>query len=197
MNQTAGMFCYMQIRSFKNHFYPSLFWKGGYQSQGTGCFLCILFQLHHHKSHWNFNDSIVKLPQRRKLSRATSSHNIVLVLLWHDNLLFYKCWQVRGERSTTHGKSVEGKRNLEWHFPFSFPIHRLLSGFFLQFPWLPAQPLRISHVSHGFRAPWNCKRIVDKDRKSTSFTTGKKAREVSLQDAPCQREAPFTALGWK
>ena len=113
VNQRAGMFCYMQISSFKNHFYPSLFWKGEYQSQGTGCFLCILFQLHYPKSRWNFNNSIVKLPQRRKLSRATSSHNIVLVLLWHDNLLFYKCWQVRGERSTTHGKSVEGKRNLE------------------------------------------------------------------------------------
>lgn len=49
----------------------------------------------------------------------------------------------------------------------------------------------------GFRAPWNCNPNIDKDRKSTSFIIGKKAREVGLQDAPCQREAPFNALGWK
>lgn len=48
-----------------------------------------------------------------------------------------------------------------------------------------------------FRTPWNCNPKIDKDGKSTSFLTGKKAREVGLQDVPCQREAPFNAQGWK
>jgi len=58
----------------------------------------------------------------------------------------------RGRKSTIHGKRVEAQSRMTL-FSFSFPTHRMPSGSFLQFLLMPNQPLRISHVSPGFRAP--------------------------------------------
>lgn len=71
--------------------------------------------------------------------------------------------------------------------PRSYPQTALGSS--LQFLLMPVRPPRISHVSSdGFKALWNCNPNIDKDRKSTPFIIGKKARTVGLQDAPAKEE---------
>ena len=109
-------------------------------AQGAECFLCSLFHLHNHTRGWNSNDSTVMLLQRRSSQGPHLPITSFLVFSDMKMYCFIYAGKWGGEKSTIHGKSAEGKYNLEWHFSFSFPTHRLPSGFFLQFPLVPAQP---------------------------------------------------------
>lgn len=91
----------------------------------------------------------------------------------------------RNPRGVSRSNEEESGMTL---FSCSFPIHTLPPGLSLRILLMPAQPLRISLVSHGFGAPWNCNPNIDKDRKSTSLKMGRRPGRSVYRVAPAKEK---------